>query len=118
MVTGLPLAGLSKWAGTVGADYRTDVGSGEMILHGDMNFRSSYNSDTTNSQYTKISGYALVNASLGYRFNNNWEASVFARNLFDKEYITALTVQTGNSGLILGQTGDPRLVGLTIRFHQ
>src|SRR6185312_13290695 len=81
VVTGLPLAGLSKWAGTVGADYRTDVGSGDFILHGDVNFRSSYNSDTTNSQYTQIGGYAVVNASLGYRFNRNWEALVFARNV-------------------------------------
>jgi iron complex outermembrane receptor protein len=40
---------------------------------------------------------------------------VFARNLLDKDYVTALTIQTGNSGLILGQPGDPRLVGLQIR---
>jgi iron complex outermembrane receptor protein len=40
---------------------------------------------------------------------------VFARNLLDEEYITALTIQTGNSGLILGQPGDSRTVGLTFR---
>ena len=41
---------------------------------------------------------------------------MFARNLFDEEYITALTIQTGNSGLILGQAGEPRLVGVAFRF--
>ena len=35
-------------------------------------------------------------------------------NLFDEDYITALTIQTGNSGLILGQPSDPRLVGVTV----
>jgi iron complex outermembrane recepter protein len=29
--------------------------------------------------------------------------------------ITALTVQTGNSGLILGQPTDPRISGVTLR---
>ena len=41
---------------------------------------------------------------------------MFARNLFDEDYITALTIQTGNSGLILGQPGDPRMVGVAFRF--
>ena len=40
---------------------------------------------------------------------------VFARNLFDKDYLTALTIQTGNSGLTLGQPSDPRIVGVTVR---
>jgi iron complex outermembrane receptor protein len=54
---------------------------------------------------------------VGYRFNDNWEVDVFARNLFDRNYITALTVQTGNSGLILGQPSDSRSVGVTLRAH-
>jgi len=29
---------------------------------------------------------------------------------------TALTIQTGNSGLILGQPGEPRMVGVAFRF--
>ena len=57
----------------------------------------------------------MTNASLGYRFANGMEADVFARNLFDRDYITALTIQTGNSGLILGQPSDPRIVGVTLR---
>lgn len=86
-----------------------------VLLHTDSSFRSGYNSDTSASQYTWISGYSVTNASVGYRFENGWEASVFARNLFDEDYITALTIQTGNSGLILGQPSDPRVVGVTLR---
>jgi len=115
VLTGLPLAGLSKWAGTLGFDYEAPVGRNAFLVHVDVSSRSGYNSDTTNSAFTKIAGYTVTNASVGYRFNDHWEVDVFARNLFDRDYITALTIQTGNSGLILGQPSDPRMVGVTLR---
>ncbi|QNK02180.1 TonB-dependent receptor [Dyella telluris] len=115
VLTGLPLAGLSKWAGTLGLDYTLPAGSGAFLFHADVSSRSGYNSDTSNSIYTEIAGYTVTNASVGYRFNDHWEVDVFARNLFDRNYITALTIQTGNSGLILGQPSDPRMVGVTVR---
>ena len=108
-------AGLSDWAGTLGFDYELPLGNGALRLHADSSWRSGYYSDTSASQYTWIDGYNVTNASVGYRFNGGWEVDVFARNLFDSGYITALTIQTGNSGLILGQPSDPRMVGMTVR---
>ncbi|MCX7069652.1 MAG: TonB-dependent receptor [Gammaproteobacteria bacterium] len=116
-LTGVKLAGLSKWVGTIGFDYTQAAGPGAAVIHVDSIARSGYNSDTSASQFTEISGYTVVNASLGYRFRSGWEFDVFARNLFDHDYITALTVQTGNSGLILGQPSDPRIVGGTVRVR-
>ena len=95
-------------------DYQRPMGTGALLLHMDSSSRSDYNSDTSASQYTTIDGYNVTNASVGYRFQSGWEVDVFARNLFDKDYITALTIQTGNSGLILGQPSDPRVVGVTV----
>lgn len=115
-LTGVALAGLSKWVGTIGFDYTRPVGPGAAVLHVDSISRTGYNSDTSASQFTEISGYTVVNASVGYRFRTGWEFAVFARNLFDRDYLTALTIQAGNSGLILGQPGDPRVVGLTVRI--
>jgi iron complex outermembrane recepter protein len=117
VITGLPLAGLSKWVGSLGFDYTMPTSDGAIVFSGDWNVRSGYNADTTNSQYTWLAGYGVVNASVGYRFNANWDMKLFARNLLDKNYVTALTIQTGNSGLILGQAGDPRLVGVAVRFR-
>jgi iron complex outermembrane receptor protein len=117
VLTGLPLAGLSKWAGSLGFDYELPIGNDAFLVHADTSARSDYNSDTASSIYTRIAGYAVINGSVGYRFNDNWEVDVFARNLFDRNYVTALTVQTGNSGLILGQPSDPRMVGVTLRAH-
>jgi iron complex outermembrane recepter protein len=116
-LTGVKLAGLSRWVATLGFDYRVPAGPGEVVMHADSSSRSSYNSDTSASVYTQIKGYNVTNASVGYRFKDGWEIGAFARNLFDADYITALTIQTGNSGLILGQPSDPRLVGLTVRVR-
>ena len=116
-LTGAPLAGLSRWSGSLGIDYRRAIGRGEGWLNVETSARSGYFSDTSVSQYTWIDGHALVNASLGYRFRGGRELELFARNLFDADYLTALTIQTGNSGLILGQPGDPRLVGATARVR-
>jgi hypothetical protein len=60
----------------------------------------------------------LTNASIGYRSDHGWEVSVFARNLFNENYIQNLTIQAGNSGLILGTPSDPRTVGITLRAWQ
>jgi iron complex outermembrane receptor protein len=92
------------------------MGDGELRVHWDTNSRDGYFSDTSASIYTWIDGFSVTNASVGYRFSRGWELDLFARNLFDEEYITALTIQTGNSGLILGQAGEPRTLGLTFRF--
>lgn len=114
-LTGAPLSGLSKWSGTLAFDYELPIGDGAIRLHSDTSTRSGYSSDASGSRYTGIEGYSVTNASVGYHWDTGLEVSVFARNLFDEDYITALTIQTGNSGLILGQPGDPRLIGVTVR---
>jgi iron complex outermembrane recepter protein len=114
-LTGVRLAGLSRWVGTLGLDYVVQAGSGEFVAHADWNGRTGYYSDTSASQYTWIDGYNVTNLSVGYRFPRGWEVDAFTRNLFSTDYITALTIQTGNSGLILGQPSDPRMFGMTVR---
>jgi len=114
-LTGVRLAGLSKWTGSLGIGYAAAVGPGEAMLHADWSARSGYNSDTTASRYTRIGGYGVLNASVGYRFRGGWEVEAFARNVLNKDYLTALTIQTGNSGLILGQAGEPRIAGVLVR---
>jgi iron complex outermembrane recepter protein len=57
----------------------------------------------------------VTDARIGYQPSGPWRIEVFAHNVLDARYITALPVQSGNSGLILGQTGDLRLLGVTLR---
>ncbi|MCP5358517.1 MAG: TonB-dependent receptor [Pseudomonadales bacterium] len=116
-LTGLALPGLSPWVGSLGTDWRVPAAGGEWHWHLDAMARSGYNSSGAVSRYAEIPGYALVNASFGYRSERGWMLDLFARNLLDRDYLTALTFQTGNSGLVLGQPGDPRLLGATLRMN-
>jgi hypothetical protein len=56
----------------------------------------------------------MLNGSWASRRSNRANGAEIGRR-FDEDYITALTIQTGNSGLILGQPSDPRLLGVTVR---
>ena len=115
-LSGRGLSGLPKWSVTLGADYSLPVGDqGAILLHADFNSRTKVFGDPTASASTVIKGYTIVNASIGWRFNDKLEVAVFTRNLFDKNYIQNLTIQAGNSGLIIGTPSDPRVIGVTLR---
>ena len=118
-LTGQRLSGLPRWSTTIGGDYALPVTtSGSLVLHADSSFKSGYYGDPSLSKFTFIEAYNVTNASFGYRSNKGWEVAVFARNLFQSIYIQNLTIQAGNSGLILGSPGDPRVVGITFRARQ
>jgi len=116
--TGLP--GLPKWSSTVGGDYLRPVEGldGNLFAHADANYRSKQFGDPTGSRFTTIGSYTVVNGSVGYRSDKGWEIAVFARNLFDRDYIQNVTIQAGNSGLILATPSDPRTIGVTFRARQ
>ncbi|WP_242443498.1 TonB-dependent receptor [Sphingobium sp. LB126] len=120
-LSGNGLPGLPKWSGSAGGEYvlPMPIGSldGSLFLRADANAKTRILGDATGSAYTIIRGYTLVNASIGYR-TPHWEVAAFARNLFDKDYMQNLTVQAGNSGLIVGTPSDPRTIGVTLRLHR
>ncbi len=60
-------------------------------------------------QFTQA-GYAVWNASVQYRINRNWSATLNVNNLFDKTYYK--TVGTSGGG---NWYGDPRNAMLTLR---
>jgi iron complex outermembrane recepter protein len=121
-LSGRRLSGLPRWAGTLGADYAPDVRfgrfQGSLVVHADSSWRSGYYGDPSLSRYTWIGGYNVTNASIGLRSDKGWEVDLFARNLFASDYIQNLTIQAGNSGLILGTPSDPRTYGLTLRISR
>jgi iron complex outermembrane receptor protein len=120
-LSGQELPGVSRWAGSFGGEARRAGrlagAAGDAYLAADLTYRSAYFSDAADSRYARIEGYALVNARLGFRSDGPWEAFLFARNVFDQDYLQFVSVQTGNSGLVIGQPGDPRTVGVTVRLR-
>lgn len=59
--------------------------------------------------------FDLVDASVAYEsVGNRWEATLWAKNLMDKEYITHLYVLGGNDFALFG---TPRTYGLTLTLN-
>ena len=114
-VSGQRLPGISKWAFSYGAEYAVPLAAGGNVYVGyDGSYRSGFSSNPSESIYTNIDGYALSNFRLGYRADRGLNAFLWLRNAFDKDYYELLATQSGNTGLIVGQPGDPRTYGVTV----
>ncbi len=116
-ISGQRIPGVSKWSFSYGGEINTPTSifgrDGQIYLGIDGNFRTGFSSNPTPSQYTNIDGYALTNYRVGFRTDRGLNIFGYVRNLFDVDYFEQLAVPSGNTGLIVGQPGDPRTFGLT-----
>jgi iron complex outermembrane receptor protein len=119
-ISGSVLPGISEWAGSIGGEYANPGSAlgraGEYFGAIDASYRSSFSSSPSASKYLVVEGYSLVNARVGFRAADGWTLSLWARNLLDKEYFDLLSPVSGGTGLYVGQPGDRRTVGLTMRI--
>jgi len=58
----------------------------------------------------------LVNGRVGVRVSTGISASIWARNLFNKDYYEQLLPEGGNAGHYAGVLGDPATYGITLRY--
>lgn len=118
-ISGQRLPGVSKWTLSYGAEINEPARlfgeSGEVYFGIDGSYRSDFSSNASPSIYTNIEGYALTNLRFGFR-GERFEISAWVRNALDTEYLELLQVAPGNVGLIVGQPGDQRTWGTTLRF--
>jgi iron complex outermembrane receptor protein len=118
-ISGQWLPGVSRWAASYGAEYerpaRLFTHDARIYLGFDGSYRSTFSSNASRSAYTDVPGYALANFRAGIRTSERWDIYAWVRNAFDKNYFEFLATQTGSTGLIVGQPGDPRTYGVTVR---
>jgi iron complex outermembrane receptor protein len=118
-LSGRELPGVSRWAGSAGAEYRREASfgalEGDAYLSVDASYRSRYYANAATSRYSRLPEQLTFNLRAGFRTRNNWDLSFWVKNLFDEKYIQNITVQTGNSGLVVGTPGDQRTFGATLR---
>ena len=118
-ISGSVLPGLSEWALSAGGQYghpATVLGqAGEFVAAVDASSRSSFSSSASASKYLVVDGYALLNARVGFQWADGWALTLWSRNLLDQNYYELLTAAPGNTGLYVGQPGDGRSVGVTLR---
>lgn len=118
-ISGQRLPGVSKWSLSYGAEVNTPLTllatEGQLYVGFDGNYRSGFSSNPSPSIYTNIEGYALSNYRVGFR-SDNFDIYGWVRNVFDVNYLELLQVAPSNVGLVVGQPGDPRTFGGTIKF--
>jgi iron complex outermembrane recepter protein len=114
-ISGQRLPGISKWAFSYGFQYSLPVSVGDVYFGLDGNYRSEFSSNPSRSIYMDIDGYSLASVRAGFRADAGWEIYGWARNAFDEEYFDFLSSQSGSTGLVIGQPGDPRTYGLTVK---
>lgn len=120
-VSGSVLPGVSKWSASWGAEYNLPGSvfdqEGQFFLSYDASYRSRWSSNPSPSIYTWVEGHSLHNFRAGFR-TEKFDAFVWARNAFAKDYIDLYLAGTGgNTGLIAAYAGDPRTFGGTIQFR-
>ncbi len=117
-LTGKSLSNLPKWTVSAGVQYRVPMTigghAGDGFISIEETTRSSVFGDPSDSIYTRIAGYSVFNAALGFK-GETFEAFVWAKNLLDQDYLQNVTVQAGNSGLVVGTPNDPRAFGITLK---
>ena len=117
MGTGAP--GVSRYALSYGAEYRIPAPAlgqdGEFYLGIDGSLRSDFSSSPTPSQVQNVEAIVLTNLRTGYRTNSGWGVFGWVRNAFDVDSFDFLTAAPGSTGLIVGQIGDPRTYGVTVK---
>ena len=117
-ISGGDLPGISKWAGSMGAEYDMDgklLGKeGVYFVAADMYARSSFSSNPSPSKYLVVEGYALLNPRIGFRVPLGWSMHIWSRNILDTQYFEQLLPGSGNAGHYAAVLGDPRTFGITV----
>ena len=120
-VSGKRLPGISKWTGSLGAEYRRGTRwfgrDGDAFVGGDWFYRTGFSSSATPSEFLNVDGYGLLNVRVGFRAKDGWSASLWVRNALDKDYIELLQAAPAGQGAghYGAQLGDPRTWGLTLQ---
>lgn len=118
-LTGEQLPGVPKFTYTLGGDVSAPLGAlggRDLSLYGhaDYSHRSTFNTSSSNSRYADVPGFGIANARIGIRTEDGLlDLSIWARNLFDKDYFQTLSAQ--NSGIVTALIGEPRTIGATLR---
>ena len=117
-ISGQWLPGISKVALSYGFEYDLPLAAlgpdGGAYIAFDGSYRSKFSSNPSRSIYTDVSGYSLANFRAGARFGDGWNVYGWVRNAFNEDYFELLSTQSGSTGLIVAQLGDPRTYGLTV----
>ena len=108
--SGQRLPGVSKYALSFGGEANLPIAIGqaqdEIYFGADGNTRTKFSSNATPSPSTDIQGYTL-----------RLDVYAWVRNAFDKGTLEQLQIAPNSVGLVVGNLGDPRTFGGTVKIQ-
>ncbi|NRR28723.1 TonB-dependent receptor [Oxalobacteraceae bacterium] len=111
------LVNAPRWIANLNAQYTHKVAdNADAYYNANYAFRASTYGTLDASEYSRIPAYSVSNASAGVRFKaggTKWDVSLWAKNLFDKQYYTSMW--NTSLGAYNAVIGTPRTVGLTAK---
>jgi len=116
-LTGYRLAGAPRWTVQGGPDLDQPLGGANdlhLVGYANATWKSSIAYINPRSQYGWQSPFAVINAGIGIKTpDNNWSATVWSKNLFNKIYAATYSAATSITPVI-EILADPRSYGVTV----
>ena len=115
-VSGNRLSNAPKLTFTGGFDATVmDNDSGEISLHGDINYSSSQYFEVLNIPRLRQDKYVLLSGHIDWESGDGrWTASVWGKNLTNKFYFTSRVDLLAGFGFDYNHVGTPRTYGVTV----
>lgn len=116
---GAPLSNASRWNYTLSASYEHEVGDFVFDISANYIFRSKFYTNGADPN-TKIDGYGVAGLNMGLSpKSGRWRVGVFARNLFDQYYVSAVETGIFDDGALTNVINPEahRTLGVQLEAH-
>jgi iron complex outermembrane receptor protein len=113
------LVNTPEWSGNLGVQYALQVaGGGQVITRADLAYVDDHFKDALNFPQLMQDSYSLVDAYVTYvGAEENWEVSLFGKNLTDERYIVSGFANGLTQGRATANLGRPREWGLSLIYR-
>ena len=113
------LVNTPEWSGNLGVQYALQVsGGGQVITRADWAYVDEHFKDALNFPQLRQDSYSLVDAYITYvGAQDNWEVSLFGKNLSDESYIVSGFANGLTQGRVSANLGRPREWGLSFKYR-
>lgn len=120
-ISGQRPQGIARTQFSLAANYAFTIGSLDAFFRTDWQHigNSPFFDDPAQQAVIDAADYTraqnLVSASLGFKLQSGLALTLWARNLFDDQYIVFATPAVAQTGSFNGAPGQPRTFGMTVR---
>ena len=113
------LVNTPEWSGNLGVQFALNfAGGGQVITRADLAYVDEHFKDALNFPQLRQDSYSLIDAYITYvSVQNNWEVSLFGKNLTDETYIVSGFANGLTQGRVTANLGRPREWGLSLVYR-